>query len=131
MVLNLVIMLNASIPLNITQIKNTSERERSASYLDLNKTGCRTKLYKRDEIDFPIVNFPCLSSNISVAPASGVYISQSIRYSKACAFYKDFIGREMFLTRTLLNQGFLRERLKSSPWKFFMICLTCTTDQFH
>jgi len=32
---------------------------------------------------FPIVNFPFLCSNIPVAPAYGVCISQLIRYSRA------------------------------------------------
>jgi hypothetical protein len=38
----------------------------------------RTKLYdKRNDFNFPIVNFPFMCSNISVAPAYKVYISQS------------------------------------------------------
>jgi hypothetical protein len=37
----------------------------------------RIKLYdKRDDFNFPIVNFPFLSSNIPAAPAYGVYIFQ-------------------------------------------------------
>jgi len=40
----------------------------------------RTKLYdKRDDFNFPIVNFPFICSNIQAAPAYGVYISQLIR----------------------------------------------------
>ena len=43
-----------------------------------------TKLYgKRDDFDFPIVNFPFMSSTIPVPPAYGVYISQLISYSRA------------------------------------------------
>ena len=42
-----------------------------------------------------------------------------IRYSRACACYQDFINRELQLTRKLLSQGFLRERLESSLGKFF------------
>jgi hypothetical protein len=34
------------------------------------------KLYgKRDDFNFPIVNFPFICSNIPAAPAYGVYIS--------------------------------------------------------
>jgi hypothetical protein len=45
----------------------------------------RTKLYeKRDDFNFPIVNFSFICSNILAAPAYGVYISQLIRYSRAC-----------------------------------------------
>ena len=91
------------------EIKDTTEKERSASYLDLHleidsKGGLRTKLYdKRDDFDFPIVNFPFMSSNIPAAPAYGVYISQLIRYSRACASYRDFIDRGLQLTRKLLR----------------------------
>jgi hypothetical protein len=35
------------------------------------------------------VNFPFVLSNIPAAPAYGVYISQMIRYSKACSSYQD------------------------------------------
>ena len=37
------------------------------------KGELRTKLYdKRDDFDFPIVNFPFMSSNIPAAPAYGM-----------------------------------------------------------
>ena len=40
------------------------------------KGGFITKLYdKKKNFDFPIVNFPFISSNIPAAPAYGVYIS--------------------------------------------------------
>jgi len=32
-------------------------------------------VYKRDDFNFPIMNFPFISSNIPAAPAYGVYIS--------------------------------------------------------
>ena len=53
----------------------------SASYLDLHleidsECRLRMKLYdKRDDFNFPIVNFPFICSNILAAPAYGVYIS--------------------------------------------------------
>jgi hypothetical protein len=59
--------------------------DRSASYLDLHleidsEGRLRTKLYdKKDDFNFPIVNFPFICSNIPAAPAYGVYISQMIR----------------------------------------------------
>ena len=104
------------------EIKDTTDTDTSASYLDLhleidNEGRLRTKLYdKRDDINFPIVNFPFICSNISAAPAYGVYISQLIRYSKACSSYQD---RRLLLTRKLLNQGFLLVKLKSSLRKFY------------
>jgi hypothetical protein len=66
-----------------------------------------TRFYgKRDDFNFPIVNFRFICSNILAAPAYGVYISQLIRYSRTCGSYKDFLDRGLQLTRNPLNQGF-------------------------
>jgi hypothetical protein len=53
------------------------------SHLKIDSEGrLRTKLSdKRDDFNFPIVNFPFIRSNIPAAPAYGVYISQMIKYS--------------------------------------------------
>ena len=74
---------------------------------------------KRDDFSFPIVNFPFLSSNIPSSPAYGVYMSQMIRYARACCDYVDFKNRGILLTNKLLKQGFAEERLKSSLRKFY------------
>ena len=110
---------------SIFEIKDTTDTVKSASYLDLhleidNEGRLKTKLYdKRDDFSFPIVNFPFLSSNIPAAPAYGVYISQLIRYSRACISYHDFLDRGLLLTRKLLNQEFQMVKLKSSLRKFY------------
>ena len=66
-----------------------------------------TRFYgKRDDFNFPIVNFRFICSNILAAPAYGVYISQLIRYSRTCGSYKDFLDGGLQLTRNPLNQGF-------------------------
>ena len=67
----------------------------------------------------PRVIFPFICSNIPAVPAYGVYISQMIRYSRACGFYQDFFDRGLLLTRKLLNQGFILVKLKSSLRKFY------------
>ena len=60
------------------EIKHTTDTDRSASYLDLHleidsEGWLRTKHYdKRDDFNFPIVNFPFVCSNIPAAPAYGV-----------------------------------------------------------
>jgi hypothetical protein len=69
--------------------------------------------------NLPIVNFPFICSNIPAPPAYGVYISQLIRYSRACGTYQDFIDRGLLLTRKLLNQGFLLVKLQSSLRKIY------------
>ena len=92
------------------EIKNTTDTDRSASYIDLHleidsRGRLRRKLYdKRDDFNVPIVNFPFICSNFSTAPAYGVYISQMIRYSGACCSYQDFLDRGLLLRWKLLNQ---------------------------
>ena len=81
------------------ETKGTTDTDRSASCLDIcikidSEGPLRTKLYdKRDDFNFPIVDFSFICSNIPSAPAYGVYISQFIRYSRACCFYQDFLDR--------------------------------------
>jgi hypothetical protein len=92
------------------EIKNTTDTDRSASYiylhLEIDSRGrLRRKLYdKIDDFNVPIVNFPFICSNFSTAYAYGVYISQMIRYSGACCSYQDFLDRGLLLTWKLLNQ---------------------------
>ena len=79
-----------------------------------------TSLYdKRDDFIFHITNFPFLCSNIPSSPAYGVFISQLIRYARACSSYECFILRAMRLSNKLLGQGYVKERLKSSLRKFY------------
>jgi hypothetical protein len=129
------------------EIKDTTDTDTSASYLDLHlemdsEWRLRTKLYnKRDDFNFPIVNIPFICSNIPAAPAYGVYISQLIRYSRACGSYQDFHDRGLLLTRKLLNKVFLLVKLKSSLRKFTVATTTwltvmeylsqMTTDMFY
>ena len=88
------------------EVKDTTDTDASASYLDLhleidNEGRLKTKVYdKRDDFNFPIVNFPFICSNIPAAPAY-VYISQLIRYSRACGSYQEFLDRGLLLTRKL------------------------------
>ena len=52
----------------------------------------RTKFYdKRNDFNFPIVNFPFVCSNISASPAQGLCIF--IPYSSAFVSYKGVIYR--------------------------------------
>ena len=107
------------------EIKDTTDTDRSALYLvlhlEIDSEGrLRTKLYdKRDDFNFPILNFPFICSNIPAAPAYEVYISQLIRHSRACGSYQDFLDIGLLLTRKLLNHGFALVKLKSSLRKFY------------
>ena len=79
------------------EIKDTTDTDRSASYLDLHlkidsEGRLRMKLYdERDDFNFPSMNFPYMRSTIPAAPAYGVYIT--LRYSSACGSYQDFLDR--------------------------------------
>ena len=108
------------------EIKDTTESNTSASYLDLLLSiGRDGQLYisiydKHDDFNFHITNFPFLSSNIPTSPAYGVFFSQLIRYARACSSYGCFILRATRLSNKLLQHGYVKERLKSSLRKFYV-----------
>ena len=110
------------------EIKDTTESNTSASYLDLLLSIWRdgklhTSIYdKRDDFNFHITHFPFQSSNIPTSPAYGVFISQFIRYSRACSSNGCYILRATRLSNKLLGQGYVTERLKSSLKKFYGRC---------
>ena len=111
---------------NELEVNDTTDNQTSASYLNIhleidNGGRFKTKLYdKRDDFTFPIVNFPFISRNIPASPAFGVYISQLIRYSRACAQYSDFLDDIVqLLTQRLLKQGYVPPKLKSSLHIFY------------
>ena len=107
------------------EIKDTTESNTSASYLDLllsiGRDGqLHTSLYdKRDNFNFHITNCPFLSSNIPSSPAYGVFISQLIRYARASSSYECFILRAVRLPNKLFGQGYVKERLRSYLRKFY------------
>ena len=107
------------------EIKNTTESNTSASDLDLLLSiGRDGQLYtsfydKRDDFNIHITNFPYLSSNIPSSPAYCDFISQLIRYARACSSNECFIRRPAVLSSKLLGQGYVWERLKSSLRKFY------------
>ena len=83
-------------------------------------SGVDNELYeKRDDFKFPVVNFPFICSNIPVATAYGVHISQLLLYYRAGGSYQDVLDRSLLLTRKLLNTGFLVVQLKSSLRKLY------------
>ena len=101
----------------------TTESMKSTSYLDFleidNSGKLSSKLYdKHDDFNFHIVNFPFLCGNIPAPPAYGVFVSQLIRYAKACTLYHDFILTARQLATKLLTRGYLKPRLVSTIKKF-------------
>ena len=106
------------------EIKETTETAASSSYLDcylyIDNGKLTTRLYdKRDDFNFPIVNFPFLSSNIPSALAFGVSVSQLIRYARASSNYQDFMERGKVLTTKLLSQWYQKTKLVATFKKFY------------
>ena len=108
------------------EIKETTETAASSSsyvdcylYIDNEKLTSRLD-DKRDDFNFPIVNFPFLSRNIPSAPAYGVYVSQLIRYARACSNYQDFMERGKVLTTKLFSQGYKKTKLVATLNKFYV-----------
>ena len=93
------------------EIKAATEPNTSASYiycyLCIDSRKLLTRLYdKRDGFNFPILDFPFLSSNIPSAPAYGAYVSQLVHYARSCCKYQDFVYRGKLLTNKFLSQFF-------------------------
>jgi hypothetical protein len=61
--------------------------------------------------------FLTLFNNIPTSSAYGVYISQLIRYERACSTYDQLI-RDSVLTNKLMYRGFLKSRLQAAFRKF-------------
>ena len=109
------------------EIKDTTESITSASDLDLltvDREGWSTSHFHLRQTRWfllPHHNLSLLrrSSNIPSSSADGVFISQLIRYARACSPYECFIMRTRRLFSKLLIQGCLVERLKSSFRKFY------------
>ena len=89
-------------------------------YLYIDNEKLTARLYdKQDDSNFPIVNFPFLSSNVPSAPAYGVYVSQLIRYARTCSNYQHFMERGKVLTTKLLSQEYQKTKLVATLKKFY------------
>ena len=76
-------------------LNKTKESNLSAPVLDFdlstNNGIISSKIYdKRDDFDFAIVNYPHLDGDIPHSTSYGVYISQLIRFARACSSVEDF-----------------------------------------
>ena len=120
----LIIILVRCIPLSL----RSKTRQRATLLLPTWIYSCRSRVTVSCALPFTTnvmistsisQNFPFLSSNIPSSPAYGVFISQLIRYARACSSYECFILRAARLSLKLLGQGYVMERLKSSLRKFY------------
>lgn len=75
---------------------------------------------KRDNFNFPIVNFPNLNGNIPTSQSYNVFTSQLIRYARGCLHVQDFYDRVKILTIKLMNQAFKLCHLQKTYSKFLI-----------
>ena len=73
---------------------------------------------KRDDFDFPIVNFPTLTGNIPKKCSYGVFVGEAVRYARACTYYDDFEERTLLLVNKLMKQYYKPKLLKKVWLKF-------------
>ena len=107
------------------EIKDTTQSNTSASYLDLllsiGRDGqLHASIYdKRGDFNFHITIFRSWVAIFQPCPPMASFFSQLIRYVRACSSYGCFILRATRLSNKLLEQGYVKERLKSSLRKFY------------
>ena len=87
---------------------NTSHTE--TSFLDFNIkvigtcSSNHTSVYdKRDDFDFPKVNFPWFSSDFPRLPSYGICISQFVRFARYCTSVLDCHSNNLQITSKLLT----------------------------
>ena len=110
-----------SIPLTAGFIENHKD-----AFLDLavtiDENRFITKIYyKLDDLDFEVIIFPFLPSNMSDHITCNSFYSQLVRFSFVCSKFIDFDIRSRNLLESLLNRVFfLKYRLKNSFKKFVL-----------
>ena len=78
-----------------------------------------SKIYKRDDFNFEIVNFSFLDGDIPPSHSYGVYISQLIRFARVCSNVDDFNNRNLFLTAKLLKHGYRYHTIRKAFSTFY------------
>ena len=101
---------------------NLSDTE--TSFLDLHLSidngTVTSKIYdKRDDFSFDIVNYPHLDGDVPRRTSYGVYVSQLVRFARACNNVSDFTARNQTITGKLLKQGYRYHKLCRSFAKFY------------
>ena len=106
------------------KLNKTNTSDTSAPFLDLDlsiQNGIiSSKIYdKRDDFNFNIVNYPHLDGDVPRSTSYGVYISQLIRFARACSSVEDFSERNRIITEKLLKQGYRYDKLRKTFSKFY------------
>ena len=101
-----------------------NESNISAPFLDLDLSISNgiisSKIYhKRDDFNFDVVNYPNLDGDVLRATSYGLYISQLIRFARACSSVEDFHIRNRTITEKILKQGYRYNKLRKIFSKFY------------
>ena len=80
------------------QLSRANSSDTEAPLLDLNLSITNgivsSKIYdKWDDFNFEIVNSPLFDGDVPRSPSYGVYMSQLIRFARACSNVDDFNNR--------------------------------------
>ena len=105
-------------------LNKANETDTVVSFLDLHLSVINgsiiTRIYdKRDDFSFDIVNYPHLDGDVPRTTSYGVYISQLIRFGRACSDVKEFNDRNKQITCKLLRQGYRYHKLRIHFAKFY------------
>ena len=87
------------------QMNNANTSDKETSFLDSNIKGIGNDIYisvydKRDDVGFPIVNFPWLNVDVPRLPSYGIYISQLVRFAR---YYTSVIYFQSKMFKLLQN----------------------------
>ena len=96
-------------------VSETTESSNAVSYLnllmDISDGDFVCSIFdKRNLFDFHVVNFPDFFGNTPIAPAYDTYISQLIRYSRACHNYDNSSFRHSMPTDETFQQRLFFEK---------------------
>ena len=101
---------------------NTSDTETSLLDLNMKVIGSKYSYQRLRQtamtLDFPIVNFPWLSSDVPRLPSYGIYISQLVRFARCCTSVLDFHSKNLQITSKILTQGYRYNKLRKTFGKF-------------
>ena len=121
-------------------IHNTNKAVNHLTYLDLDIIVEINKFIyksydKRNDFNFPIINYPNLHGNIPVKAAYGVFTSQLLRYARINLNIGDLIKDIKKLVNKLLKQGykklFLRITYKRFTIKYIAVWARFGVDISH
>ena len=116
-------MVSSIYPAELT-LNKANDSNLVTSFLDLHLSVdngiISSKIYdKREDFNFSIVNYPFLDGDVPRSTSYGVYISQLIRFARACSSLEDFNSRNLLITNKLLKQGYRYHKLRKTFSKFY------------